>query len=339
MAIKLVDIDNNIVLDVDPVIEEEVLDDVHHVPALSAVTDYMTKNKSDWNVNDENSTSYIKNRPFYSVGESSTVVINTSDLEPLSTTPYECDSSFYQEGITVTMTGEYIDTMTFVSGEKDTDGYIWFNEAEDYPSFYDRFYCSYDGTNYYLNYIKEDDNGKVTITYGNEEITQLDEKYIPNRIARIDNLYDTIGMKDAVTGATYLVQMQNGRLVSFSKCIDIDARINKYLWYEGETLDKSDFIVTAVCEDGTEREVKNYTISTNQSDVLVAGDLDITISYTELGVTYTDSITITVEALDLSDFTYTTNDDGTYTLTGWNETLDDEASTECVVPDIALIKL
>lgn len=42
---------------------------------------------------------------------------------------------------------------------------------------------------------------------------------------------------------------------------------------------------------------------------------------------------------NLADFTYTTNDDGTYTLTGWNGTLNGEPSTEIIVPDISMVML
>lgn len=41
----------------------------------------------------------------------------------------------------------------------------------------------------------------------------------------------------------------------------------------------------------------------------------------------------------LKDFEYVVEDDGTYTLTGWKQTLNGQPSTECVIPDIYLINL
>lgn len=40
---------------------------------------------------------------------------------------------------------------------------------------------------------------------------------------------------------------------------------------------------------------------------------------------------------NLEDFTYKTNDDGTYVLTGWNQTLYGESSTEMYVPDNVIL--
>lgn len=39
------------------------------------------------------------------------------------------------------------------------------------------------------------------------------------------------------------------------------------------------------------------------------------------------------EAINLIDFEYTKNNDGTYTLTAWKGTLNGEPSTELVIPD------
>jgi hypothetical protein len=41
----------------------------------------------------------------------------------------------------------------------------------------------------------------------------------------------------------------------------------------------------------------------------------------------------------LQDFEYTSNEDGTYTLTDWKGTFNGESSTEIIIPDSNLIIL
>ena len=54
-----------------------------------------------------------------------------------------------------------------------------------------------------------------------------------------------------------------------------------------------------------------------------------------------DGNLVSESAIDdtLKDFEYVAEDDGTYTLTGWKQTLNGQPSTECVIPDIHLINL
>lgn len=94
-------------------------------------------------------------------------------------------------------------------------------------------------------------------------------------------------------------------------------------------------VVTANYSDGSTKVVTGYTYPTT---ALAAGTTSVTISYTEGGLTYTANVAITVNsafnaATTLKDFTYISNGDGTYTITGWKGTLNGVSSTEIVVPD------
>ena len=97
----------------------------------------------------------------------------------------------------------------------------------------------------------------------------------------------------------------------------------------------------ALNQDNSTFEITNYTLSGNEN--LITEDTTITISYTDTDTNSTYTTSFIVNAIDiteaLADFEYTTNDDGTYTITSWKETLNGEASTEMIVPDNSLIKL
>ena len=77
--------------------------------------------------------------------------------------------------------------------------------------------------------------------------------------------------------------------------------------------------------------------------VVIIGENEIIISYTESGKTYTTKFVVNAVEFDaatiLVDFYYTANDDGTYTITGWKQTLNGVSSTEMIIPDINLIRV
>lgn len=78
--------------------------------------------------------------------------------------------------------------------------------------------------------------------------------------------------------------------------IEITTTPTKTSYIEGQTFDKAGIVVTATYNDGSSREVTNYTI--NPSGALTTSDNKVTISYTENGVTKTaeQTITVTVKA-------------------------------------------
>ena len=164
--------------------------------------------------------------------------------------------------------------------------------------------------------------------------TQTDETapdFIKNKPV-INSNY--IILVDQVNGYDYAVQMVNGNLVSFCRCLSIDVTVppNKRGYMEGEDIDTTGMVVSAVCPDGSTRQIENYTYSPL---VMTAETEQLDIQYVECGVVYTTSTTIGLKGIAdvLVDFEYTPNGDGTYTLTSWSGTLNGEPSTELIVPD------
>ena len=66
-------------------------------------------------------------------------------------------------------------------------------------------------------------------------------------------------------------------------------------YFEGDELDTSGMVVTATYEGGASRNVTGYSIS--EVDMSTPGPKTVTVSYTENGVTKTDTFDITVEAI------------------------------------------
>lgn len=140
-----------------------------------------------------------------------------------------------------------------------------------------------------------------------------------------------------MNGHEYVVKMVNGVLTSTPKCIGIriTTQPNKISYIIGETFDPTGMVVVADCSDGSTREITNYKHSATVNELK-----DFIISYTELATTYTATINASIDMeQSLQDFEYTANTDGTYTITGWKETLNGISSTECIIPNSSLITI
>lgn len=175
-----------------------------------------------------------------------------------------------------------------------------------------------------------------------------DAKAVDNAIATLDTSVDArisgpknyISLIDEVSGYTYLVSMCDGTLVSTigAKSIEVTTMPNKTDYMHSAYFDPEGMVISAICHDGTIKEITNYTY---QSDYLVEGATSIDIIYVEAGVTHTATIPITVSAFDpavaIIDFTYTDNGNGTYTITGWKKTYNGQASTEMIIPNYGCI--
>jgi hypothetical protein len=154
----------------------------------------------------------------------------------------------------------------------------------------------------------------------------------------VNQAKDFIVLKDSETNQDYVVMMKNGSLVSFCKYdhIEITAMPTKTVYTKGEPFDTSGLVITAVRQDGTTKIIEDYTYPE-----YIMETESIEIQYNEFGVIYTTNIPLTVNefnpAVELIDFNYTTNSDGTYTLTAWKQTLNGEPSTEMIVPNNHLI--
>lgn len=181
---------------------------------------------------------------------------------------------------------------------------------------------------------------KITIRYyENEEIVYNIENIVK---APEELIFNQIAMIDQITGRKYIVEIHNGTLVSFlsTNKIEVTSLPNVTTYNEGDYFNPDGLVISSVYEDGTTREITNYTYS---KEYLTINDSTFEILYVENGVTHSVTIELNIVKFDpsveLIDFEYIDNGDGTYTITGWKETLNGEPSTEMVIPDNPLIIL
>lgn len=176
-----------------------------------------------------------------------------------------------------------------------------------------------------------EDGAQVNVQSDWNQVDDTQPDYIKNKPVLNSNFMILV---DQVNGYDYVVQMMNGDLVSFCRCSSIDVTVppNKRGYMEGEEIDTTGMVVSAVCQDGSTRQIENYTYSPK---VMTPEVEQLDIQYVECGEVYTTSTTIGLKGIAdvLIDFEYTPNGDGTYTLTSWSGTLDGQPSTELIVPD------
>lgn len=218
---------------------------------------------------------------------------------------------------------------------------------------------------------------KISIYKYKEEIIQLDEKFIPNSIARAFDVIptpaiasvgqtiavktvnengkptewetvsfnspkDAIALIDQVNGYTYIACMRDGNFVTYCaiKSIEVTVMPTKIEYIAGEYFDPTGMVVVATTYDGITKEITDFTYP---SSYIVESDTFVEITYMKDGIAHITTIPITVTPFDpvvaLVDFEYTANNDGTYTITGWKGTSRGEASTEIIIPDNVFVKL
>ena len=316
--------------------------------------------KPDWNQNDETASDYIKNRPFgikdvepitinhgdmynydnkveikgISVVRSSDIVI--TDMASIIGGKIESNKPGYdfivtEENITKD------DNCIYVSGEF-TDAIFVFNSFDDIS------------TGVYLGWMASIQRTVTSFTTSGKETVCIDEKYIPdevrvesisyniskgeqfrarNNIGISEHNFPELIITDKVTGYSYIISMIDKKIVYESLCdggIYVAQMPIQTIYGVNDTIDKTNgLIIAAECEDGSIKEIVNYTST-------ISNDGIVTITYIENGKEYTT--TFTVEVIDgLEDFYYADNGDGTVTITGWKGTLNGISSTEIVFPN------
>ena len=319
-----------------------------HTHSYNDLTDKPELNiQPDWDQNTESSADYIKNRTHWSetaltevVPETTVVLTDGSAFDVLNgvslidgqiytviwdSIEYEClaQSTDYGDVYIGTQPAPMVSSTDAETNESDKP-----------------FYIATYGTEYS---IVEGEIGSHTfrIRANIETVHKLDEKYLPHKYVRQDKLGDAIAvlaqtsikMKDRMTGYHYVIEIINGE-ISTSCCATnmyIQTYPSKRTYLEGESLDLSDMVVCSTCENGEKKIINCYDVSYDHS----VGAQTVTVSYEECGTVYTDTFPITITSVidALTDFDYTTNDDGTYTITAWKGTLNGEPSTEIVVPN------
>lgn len=322
--------------------------------------------KPDWNQNDETAADYIKNRPFGMVAVENEIIntnLNFTAAEYLDNIYFTEDFTSVQltKGMTynVYWNGEQYSCVALDGGED----YVYIGNyhmspdwevAETIESNEPFFIVT--NSDFSHSLASTSSNTPVTLQVMEmvEAVKQLDEKFLPDNIAteeyvdtsiekiQSELVFDSIKLRDISTGFVYLLQIKDGIIVTSSKVtgISMTTQPNKTTYMVGETVDLTGMIIEATCEDGS---VKNVASDVTYSpEVITDGVTSIEVKYYSGGSEYIVTVPIrviaSIEEL-LIDFEYTDNNDGTYTLTGWKQTLNGEPSTEMVIPDNSSIKL
>ena len=162
------------------------------------------------------------------------------------------------------------------------------------------------------------------------------KKYVDEHSA---NIADGFIMNDQVNGNKYLIQMRDGVLTSIQvpSSISVDSSSGGVTAIEGEAIDLNSIPFMANYPDGTSSKITDTENISYTPSTLTTKVTKVTFVYNigGLKLTYDMPITVTTfdPAVDLQDFEYTTNGDGTYTLTGWKGTHNGVASTELIIPN------
>lgn len=179
-----------------------------------------------------------------------------------------------------------------------------------------------------------------------DAVTQLTEqKADKSDLEKLNTPKDYIILVDQITDFKYRVAIRNGSLVSYAyvEGITVTQMPDKTIYTAGEYLDLTGLVISSILSDGTTGgELSEYVIDETYLHTYLTEDVsEIVVSYVDGEETYTAVVPVTVNPFDpavvLVDFEYTANDDGTYTLTGWKETYNGEASTELIIPNNGLI--
>ena len=154
------------------------------------------------------------------------------------------------------------------------------------------------------------------------------------------NVADGFIMNDQVNGNKYLIQMKDGVLTSIllPTSISVDtSSLQGVTFMEGDAIDVETLTFMANYPDGTSSQITDTENLSYSPSELTTDVTQISFVYNITGLKLTYDMPVTVTAFDpavkLQDFTYTTNNDGTYTLTGWKETHNGVASTELIIPN------
>ena len=169
-----------------------------------------------------------------------------------------------------------------------------------------------------------------------EDKDLVTKKYVDEHSA---NIADGFIMNDQVNGNKYLIQMRDGVLTSIQvpSSISVDPSSGGVTAIEGEAIDLNSITFMANYSDGTSSQITDTENISYTPSTLTTNVTKVTFVYNIGGIKLTYDMPIKVTtfnpAVDLQDFEYTTNGDGTYTLTGWKGTHNGVASTELIIPN------
>lgn len=129
----------------------------------------------------------------------------------------------------------------------------------------------------------------VTVTYNDETTREVTNYNCSPVVLSINDTYITISYREMMTTVT---TTQPVTVKNLLKKIQIITPPTETAYEIGDTIDLTGMVVHAFYSDGTSREVSNYTYSPHV--VSSASDTEVTITYTEDGITKTAIQDITV---------------------------------------------
>lgn len=178
-------------------------------------------------------------------------------------------------------------------------------------------------------------NGFVDGDYVNESIN--------------NNIFKHIVIEDENTSSKYFLKISNGTLITeaFPISFYIDIENTKTNFTDGDYITIEDLDVSLLYPNGSKEKItdwSNIQFSRYLDRPLTKQDDKLTLTYVfDNEELFDTTLDLTIMDFDptviLVDFDYTDNQDGTYTITSWKQTLNGESSTELIIPNNIKIKL
>ena len=145
---------------------------------------------------------------------------------------------------------------------------------------------------------------------------------------------DFLIFKDEATNYEYELFIDNGEL----KTRPLGKKtvfLNKTTFIDGQTINlENDVVLKNIYPDGSEEEIEKKSSEFKIIPSIVdANTTSVEVHYKKEIFTFAITVTEFDPTVELIDFTYTDNGNGTYTITGWNGTYQGENSTEIIIPD------
>ena len=171
-----------------------------------------------------------------------------------------------------------------------------------------------------------------------------DNKETSTRVATMKDIdainepRDYVVLKDQVTNNLYNIQMRDGvfNISQIAASVIVTKLPTKTIYADGDGVDLEGIVVEAIYPDGTRSIVDDNNIKA-VTDVLRCGDTEITFVVIDSGQEIEGTFEVITNEFDptvqLIDFYYADNGDGTYTITDWKGTLNGVTSNELIIPN------
>lgn len=171
----------------------------------------------------------------------------------------------------------------------------------------------------------------------------MDNKFIPyaSRKFVIDQINSpklSTVLEDINTGNIYKVFIQDGKLISMMLYTSLEYVGPPIDVVDGGRVDLSGININKVYADGSTEVFRDHENIQIISESHVDSSMkEVIVEYTFIDIAYQIIIPINVipfvPEVELIDFQYTDNENGTYTITDWKGTLNGEPSTKIIIPD------